>query len=724
MNSYNLLITGSWFFLIFLILVALGLALWTYSRTIPPISEKKRVLLITLRSIALALMLFALFEPIYSVVRSFMEEPKIAVLLDNSVSAGTKDASFSRDEQYREALAAAELNSIDNRAFLFDATSKQIGDISFDSLDFSGQTTDISRAIRGLNSLPEADNIRGVVLFTDGAFNSGNNPVFDAERLGKPIYVVGIGDTIEPNDIAVLSIITNEVAYIDNPVPINVNFKAVGFDGETIKLTISDNNQKIAEREIIIQKGREKYTESFEYTPSTEGIRKITASIAPFEREITDKNNAISEFIRVITNKRNIAVFAGAPSPDVTFIKQAFELEQGVELKEYIQKQGAEFYNMPTAAELNAAEMIVMVGFPIQSTPKNVIDMILRELERGKPLMFVAGQQVDYNKVKDFQNYLPFVVVSSRPQEFLVLPDVKANALSSALMRINGNDEDLKLWNNLPPIYRTETFVRVKPESDVLSTMKINNAPLNDPLIVSRHFQNSKSVAVLGYGLYRWRLLGYAAELAKGRTDAIDIFGTFINNSFRWLSVGEQDRLVRVRSSRQTYNQTEVVELLGEVYDQSYTPITQANLLVKLSGGDQDEQREVMLNSMGNGRYYATVAGLGSGDYSFNAEATYSGRKIGTDNGRFSIGEISLEYQNLKMNISLLQAIAERTGGKFYFPSQSGDLADDIKQHRGFVARDAISKSEIAVWNLAILLGIAILLLSIEWFIRKRSGMI
>lgn len=721
MNTYNLVISGSWWILILLFAIAFGLSYWTYNRTIPPISGKKRTLLISLRTLALVLLLFALFEPIYSISRAFIEEPKTAILLDNSVSAAAKDASYERGEVYRSSLDEADLDALSHSIYKFDNEVNSLEQLSFDSLNFSGQNTDISKAIRRIAGEAEDQNIKAVVMFTDGAFNSGNNPVFDAERLGKPFFIVGIGDTLEPNDLSVISILTNETAYVDNPIPVTINIKANGFDGKKAKLTIYDNNQKIDEQEILIEQGREKYSYSFEYLPKVEGIRKLTASVSVMENEITDKNNSLSEFVRVLKNKRNISIFAGAPSPDVSFIKQSLLLEKGVELKEYIQKQGAEFYKTPVQSELNASEMIILIGFPIQSTPKNVIEMIAKELERGKPLMFVASQNTDYNKLKDLQNYLPFVIVSSRPNEFLVLPDIK-NAASSPLLRVTGSDDDAKLWNNLPPLFRTETFVRVKPESEIVSTMKINNAPLNDPLIVTRHFQNSKSVAFMGYGLYRWKLLGYASELSKGRSDATDLFSVLVNNSMRWLSVSEQSKPVKLKTSRKVYNQSESVELLGEIYDASYTPIDKANFTVKLSGGS--EQRDITLSSLGNGRYYGTIAGLPKGDYSFAGAAELAGKRLGEDNGRFSIGEISIEYQNLKMNIALLKTIAERTGGKFYLPSEASKIKEDIEKHKSYNSRSSKQRSDVMIWNLPYLLGLAILLLAIEWLIRKRSGMI
>jgi len=721
MNTYSLVLNGAWWLLVIFLLMGFALSIWAYRKTIPPISERKRYLLVALRGLALSLMIFALFEPIYSVTRAFLEKPKIAVLLDNSISAGTQDARFNRTDLYKDALERSNISSLENLTFLFDRTVRLANNFSIDSLDFTGQATDISRAIRNLNKYKEDENIKAVVMFTDGAFNIGANPLFDAEKLAVPFYIVGIGDTTEPIDISITSLVTNEVAYVENKIPINVNFKANGFSGLTIKLKLLANEQKVVEQEISIEANRQNYYFNFEYVPKNPGIIKLTAEIDPIDKEITTKNNKLSEFVRVLENKRNIALFAGAPSPDITMLKQSILLEKGVEIKEYIQKQGAEFYKAPTPRELQASEMIIFVGFPIQSTPKNVIDMIKTELERGKPLFFIASQATDYNILKELQEFLPFVVVSSRQQELLVLPNFSANALSSPLLRISGGEDDLKQWNSLPPLFRTETFVRVKPESEILATMKLNNTPLAEPLIMQRQFQNSKSVALMGYGLHRWKLYGYAAEIARGR-QAVDLLNIFVNNTIRWLSISEQVKPVRVRTSRKFYNENEIVEFYGEVYDAAINPIEKATIKLKIAGGN--EKREITLSPVGSGNYFATIAGLRSGDYTFEAEGQLKDKTLGTDNGRFSIGELSIEYLNLKMNYPLLSKMAEITGGKFYFPEQIASIINDIKGNRNYRESSMRKRDDIVLWNLPYILGAIIMLLSAEWFIRKRSGML
>ncbi len=728
MNSYSLGISGSWIAVISIIIASSAFAVYCYRTTVPPISSGRKSILITLRSLALALFILALFEPILSFVKSSIDTPKIALLLDNSQSMTITDKSGNRKEGFHSALDNSKVLSLGDevRMASFQEDMSEIDRERIDSMKFNGQVTDISRAIRWTAEQSENANLRAGLMITDGAFNAGANPLYDAELLGKPLYIIGIGDSTEPKDIAIQTIITNDLTYLESSVPINVNIKANGFtddDATATKLILSDNGAPIAEQTLVLRKEQQAYSAVFDYHPKTEGIHKLTASITPREGELTTKNNSLSEFITVLKQKRRVALFAGAPSSDVSFIRAILSNEKGAEIKPFIQKQGADYYDeAPTAQSLHDAELIVLIGFPISSTSAASLQLIAQECERGKPLLLVASLQTDYTKLKQLEQYLPFTIISSRPQEFMVFADVQPKSLSNPIMKIKGTDEDASIWNQLPPIFRTETFVKIKPESEVLSTIKVNATPLNESLVSSREFQGKKSIAVLGYGLYRWKLLGEAAEISKGRTDAPDVLTAFLQNSTRWLTTTDNQKTVRIKSTKKLYASGEKIEFIGQIYDQTLAPVENADVIVKISGGKTP--REVHLTPLTNGRYSGQVDGLAEGDYAFTGSVSVGQKPYGTDIGRFSVGDIALEFQNVRMNSELLRQIAERTGGKFYTPATASAFLEDLKKQPTFSPRTITQKSEFALWNLPWLLAAGLLCFATEWFIRKRAGMV
>ncbi|MFP4529204.1 MAG: hypothetical protein ACLFQX_11680 [Candidatus Kapaibacterium sp.] len=725
MSSYNLGITGSWTLLILLILIGLALAIYTYRRTIPPVSAGKKSAMVILRSIGLALLLFVLFEPVLTTITGSVEPPRLAVLIDNSQSVAAEDAGGARKPLLAKAFANSEFGDLDEdqlRLFAFDSDVRKINADYADSLKYEGQMTDISAAIRQVARRAEDENIRAALIISDGEFNTGGNPIYDADVFGLPIFTIGIGDSTEPRDISVQTLLTNEIAYIDNPIPININIRVSGFDSGELKLRLFDGETKFAEQDIIISENKQNYSAMAEYTPKSSGYKKIRAEITSLEGELTTKNNSKTRFINVLKNKRRIALFAGAPSADVSFLRNHIKNDKSITLDAYIQRNGPQFYEQPTAQSLAEAEMIIMVGFPVSTTPEDALNMIASELRKDKPVMFIASSQTDYNKLKKLEDFLPFNVASSNAKEFMATMDVKAEHMASALLRITGAEEDMQKWNNLPPIYRTETFVRIKPESEVVAGFRVNNVPLNEPLIISRSIAGRKSLAIMGYGLYRWKLLGYAADKAKGRQDEFDLYNIFMNNALKWLSVEDIRKQVDIRTNKSSYISGESIEFFGQVYDAAYTPVDNATVTVRVTGGG--ESRELMLNPLGNGRYYSSIDGLPEADYEWQGSAMLGGNKLGSDAGRFAVGEIMLEYFDLKMNANLLRTLSERTGGRFYLPADAGAFLSDLQSHKAFEEKPITLRSEFALWNLPWLLAAAILCFGIEWFMRKRAGML
>ena len=195
-----------------------------------------------------------------------------------------------------------------------------------------------------------------------------------------------------------------------------------------------------------------------------------------------------------------------------------------------------------------------------------------------------------------------------------------------------------------------------------------------------------------------------------------------MENSIRWLSVSDLNRRISITTSKKMYSHGERVEFIGQVYDASYLPVDNAVINISVSGGD--EKRELSMISVGSGRYTANLDGLKSGDFSYDASVVRTSQKIGSDNGRFTIGDTELEYKNLRMESALLRAISDMNGGKFYTESSVSSLLDDIKSMKNFKEKPLTKRNDFALWSYPWLLVLALLLFAAEWTIRKRSGML
>jgi hypothetical protein len=88
------------------------------------------------------------------------------------------------------------------------------------------------------------------------------------------------------------------------------------------------------------------------------------------------------------------------------------------------------------------------------------------------------------------------------------------------------------------------------------------------------------------------------------------------------------------------------------------------------------------------------------------------------------VGDLNLEFQETRMNIALLRQLAERTGGVFLPSADAGRLKEEILRGPEMRSREVITGTSIELWNWQYTLAVIIVLLSLEWFLRKRLGML
>jgi hypothetical protein len=128
---------------------------------------------------------------------------------------------------------------------------------------------------------------------------------------------------------------------------------------------------------------------------------------------------------------------------------------------------------------------------------------------------------------------------------------------------------------------------------------------------------------------------------------------------------------------------------------------------------------------VGNGWYEGTLPGLSDeGVYSYHATAGKGGTILGADSGTVRIGGTHAEFLTTQMNAALLRTIAARSGGAYLSPEEFSQLPDELSRQRFFTPRITTEGTELHLRSWPYLAGAIVLFLTIEWIIRKRSGMI
>ena len=704
-----------------LVVILIAAAILFYRYTLPPLPRGRRFILSTLRALTLLLLVIVVSEPVVRMKSTSAQQPTVAVLIDDSQSMTINDGSKNRAALVREFLKENDLHhltsGVEPRFFLFSSKLEPATVDQRDSISFKGQATNLAETFIGLKEMLSAEHIQAAVLVTDGNYTVGKNPVYDAEELGIPVSTVGVGDTTEHKDLLIEKVATNNIAYAGTKVPIDATVKSSGFKGENVEVSVSEGAQVVDRAVLMLQEGTREYPVRLHVEPMEEGTKKYIIGVSNLPGELTNKNNAHTVFMKVLKSKLRVLIIAGKPGPDVAAARQIFAEDERLRVQTLVQKQNNEFYEGEfSAAALDSADCMVLVGFPSQATSNATVQLVRNAVEqKKKPLLFLNDKMIDYAKHSQLEPLLPFGWTAISTAEVEVFPHIIERQKANSLVTLEGNASP-EVWEQLPPLYKTMTVFRAKPESDVLAAVKFQNIILNEPLILTRNINGQKSFAITGYGVWRWRLM------AQGDKQTEKFLTLLLTNAVRWLTTEEDNKNVSIVPTKESYTTTEPVEFTAQVYDDQLRPVDNADVKIQLQRGK--ESFDVVLHGIGNGRYEGATEGLGEGDFTFIGRATSGGKVYGEDKGRFTVGETDAEFLETRMNKTLLEQIAFHTGGKYYYISNTSDMISDLNKNGKFFPKELIQTSEIELWNWQYLAAFLVLLLGIEWFMRKRSGML
>jgi hypothetical protein len=248
----------------------------------------------------------------------------------------------------------------------------------------------------------------------------------------------------------------------------------------------------------------------------------------------------------------------------------------------------------------------------------------------------------------------------------------------------------------------------------LIANSKIRGIPTNTPLIASKSFGAQRSIIILAQDIWKWKL-----QLAN---DKSNFFDKFIISSSKWLIKNDKQNNFIIRTSKKNYSTGEPIEIYAELYDQSFNPISEAEIKINIS--KKDFEKELILSPFQNGIYKTTLDILESGDFVINGTAAISNTSLKSDPIKFNIGDMEIEAIERRMNINLLSNLAKNSSGK-YFPIEEKDrILDEIIELQKGKNKDNLSIDEYLLWSNYWILSIIILLFTVEWFYRKRFGML
>jgi len=676
--------------------LALGvLYAWLLYRGNKNLDKKLRYGLTAIRIIAVSAIAWLVFAPLIKTLNYTLDKPIIIIGQDNSLSVGQVKAAGFNQRLYEQNLKA--LN--DKLSDKYDVKTYNFSDSVGDGFDFKnqGKLTDASAFLEKIKDEYTNRNVGAIVLATDGIFNHGGNPLYSINQINAPVYTIALGDSIPKRDVLLSNVNYNNIVYLDDDFTIEVQVQAFQSDKENTALTVSQNGAKVEQQNIAITGNSFVKTVSIRLHASKIGVQKYTVQLGVLPNEITTRNNSQTFYVEVIDGRQKVLLAAAAPHPDLGVLKEAISLNKHYEAK------------LALADDLNSTDpskfdLIVLYQLP---DAQNISASFLQKVTAlKKPIWYILGAQSNVNAFNQIQSQVNLSSANGSVQE--VYPDF-ANDFTS----FNLSEEDKKQFSAFDPLLMPFGRLTVNASANPVFNQRIGKVSRQQPLLFFTNENGLKASYLMGEGLWRWKL-----SAAENESEQSSLNG-LISNTVQYLSVKDDKRKFKVFTSKSAYDENESIQFNATLYNESYQPVNESEVSLQVKN-EAGKIFNYVFSKTEKG-YQLDAGAMPSGNYSYVANALLGGKKF-TAAGSFYVNALIAEYQQTTANHQLLNTISKQSNGRLFMPADLLRIADEILKNENIKTISYEDRKYDELINLKWLFGLIVILLSVEWFLRKRNG--
>lgn len=604
------------------------------------------------------------------------------------------------------------------------------------ALSSQGQVTNLASALASLAGKHASSRLSGVVIFSDFDQNAGGpaagGPALPAERLGVPIYAVGVGPerardakadvsfaaVMRQGDKRTITVSVEQQGLENRPATVRVVAKRLsgGEDGQADAEPI-----QVGSREVVLSGGT--LVESFDFVPTEPGVYDVAGEIVPLAEETATDNNRATRKLKVLDEYVRLLFVEFEPTWEWRFIKEVFHRDPLVGVKGFrtylhsahpTVKQNHELFTSsltpPTRSEFFKNDVIFLGDIPANVLTKGFCERLEEFVgEFGGGLVVMAGPRFGIGQYArptgnpDFDEALakihamlpveadPNAGIRERPFRIEITPLGRR----TEFMRLTGagggrtaagtTDDGIGGWDALGslPWYQPVRAVR-GPDVSVLATHPTDVCPEGDkqlePLIATRKYgSRGGQVVYLGFN-ETWRLRRKYGELYYQQ-----FWGQLIHQlGFSHELGGEKRFVVRTDNDQLRYQAGDKVTLSVEAYDEEFKPLDgdrAATLSYRLTrpnraSPDGETTEDLSLPLVHAGRYETRFPVFAEGTYRVQVKDPITGQWKPPIS--LVVASRSAERRSAVRNVAVQELLATQTRGRSYDLTTVENLPDDI----------------------------------------------
>ena len=777
--------TPAWMWPLLLVLAA-GAVIWTvhvYGRTRPsPRPELGRVL-ISLRSTALILLVIAVAQPVLSRLFRQDDPGRLVFVLEDSGSMTITDmgAGIEGSDQllsrWQAALGFSALidsalttnNWPGEAVFLRGNGVLPLQEFHLDDPvipDPGGHGTNLSHLLRQVSDQTVGIPTRGVILLSDGqettgggvsvretgavGYKSGSGVGIGSARL----LVAGVGDPIGSADRLIKDLRYPDTAYAGDEIVVELAVTHRFLEADTpppVIVTLSEGDRTIVEETFTLD--RETTHLEIPFPAPEEGLRVFDLQVSGIDNERFLANNKVSLAINVRQGRSRVLVLTDQPGWDLRFLAQAGLAEPRIDLSVvYPSANGLVFADSlvswvgpDTPNGWNQWDGVVLMGWQgrlgsldwssLEVAVKGGLGLLVL------PRAVTPGQRAMPAPPGGLADLLPVTATNLRWVDGALFAAIPSGATGHPILHLvsdQGSTIGISTGigqglGALPPLRR---ILGVVPRADALLLLESRQRDRGTggahlPLLVVNSVEQGR-VAWFG-GQRLWEIAFWEPGQVGGAATQgeLKIARRLLQNLLVWLAVGQEESGLVFSGRRAFYQEGERITLGAQWRDMRGQPILDRDLSLILRPSDVDgepaaERTFALRGSPGKAELAeADLPPLPPGNYSIQLVGEGDPPVLGSEEF-LVVTSHSIEETQVRQDQRRLGQLAAQAGGSYLSVVEGGALAAVLEE----IARLDWSKSfkerrsRFDFWSGWPFLVLVVMLLGIEWFLRRRNGLL
>ncbi|HTL18478.1 MAG TPA: glutamine amidotransferase [Patescibacteria group bacterium] len=730
-----------------------------------------RIGLASLRWIIITALVMCLLDPQWIEAIKHQQQSRLAVLLDTSRSMGIKDIPQGRlpaAKQWLDAQFGKSPGNIDVEFYTFDQALARLP--SLGTAAAKGDASGLGDALQGVLAMPSDDPLVGVVICSDGIENVRRDPEAVARlyhRKGIPIHALTVGTTNDVQDIIIENVQVKRAVPNQAPTRIGVAIRSAGYQGLSVPVQIFHANKLITSQSVKLKDGSQRV--ELDFTPKERGFQVYEVKIPSQAGEWLATNNrrifgleVLDPTIRVIYME-GTPQQASSPMPEWKYLKDALESDKNIKVKTLYRQFGnsGQFLNT-IDADPETGEQIYPVEHPTRGFPRTLPELLnydviihsdirtdsftaeqLQNMARlveefGGGFVMIGGNSA-FGKGGYHRTILDRIIPVAMEQDndSLARPitmKVPQLALNHPVMAIGSTREETEeIWTEkFPRLYGCNLVDRAKPGAVVLG---VDTAARNQYgarlLLAVQNIGKGRSMAFTSDTTRSWgrdfetiwgEPINPALPLTERNCDS-RYYRQFWVNAVRWLAagrIGKTNNPVVLELAESYCSIGERVAASIKVAGNDLAPVAGADVTLCLSTTGQTNVYIKAGYDRVSQCYEADLAPAHDGTFTVTAAASLNKKKLGEDRQLLVCESGDREMADLRARPDLMGELSRISGGQTL--TLAGD-SSQVSKVFGTPVPASVEYHHTPLWDKWWWLGIILLLLTIEWSVRRLTGM-